>query len=53
MTNIVTIHIKNAPAGLWQRMRVEAVKRNLTIKAVVLLALEEWLNLNETRGDHE
>ena len=49
--NTANPRIKGLPADLWHRVKVEAAKRQLTARRIVELALEDWLQLNETRGD--
>ena len=37
-------HIRGIPADLWQRAKLVAVRREITLGAVITEALREWLD---------
>lgn len=44
---LINIQLRNVPADLWHRLRVESVRRNLPLGTMVGVSIAAWLK------DHE
>ena len=41
------VNIRKVPTALWQRAKLMAVKRNITVRQIVTEALSQYLERNE------
>ena len=46
---LLRISIRNVPLALWRRVRVLAIKRTVPVSAVIIEALERYLETEEKK----
>ena len=44
---VTNVNIKDLPVSLWAQVKVLAIQRRVTVKAIVVKALREYLELRE------
>lgn len=46
----ITVNLRNFPASLHTRIKTQAERERRTIKAVIIIAVEEYLAKQEAKG---
>lgn len=49
-TKTITVNLRNFPASLHARIKKQAEKERRTIKAVIIIAVEDYLAKHEGKG---
>jgi len=47
---MATLYVRDVPADLHTRVKIQAIKERMTLQALVLKALEEYLDRHEGKG---